>query len=237
MAVASALAVLGEAIREEVQQAVGALREELEQERKVRQLLEQQVLKLQQSFCTTAEVSTAVEALEQRLEQRTALVGEEAGRTLRAAQRELEHRIESALAGTKEAATPPRPPAADSEAMPTLLTREIDRKLGTVLVEMDQRFGAVRADAGALAAQAREAATSHAEAGDRVLQGHLAEIEAALGVCRGRLEGTQGARAGGEERMGARIESLQTCLEQKIGMVQLDVDQLRQEVQQSLARG
>lgn len=223
----SALRNLGAAIHEEVQKEVAAVRKELDQERQVRQLVEQQLLRLQHAVYSNVETDRMLEALQKRLEERSEIVREDCERALRAAQRELERRIEVLLQRIepKEApeVTKPRITAEDAP----LLSHEIDRKLGTVLVDVDQRLEAAHADTGAAVTRALQIATNHADEGLGRLSVKFSELESTLGTHLGSLQKAVEMHTGVENRLMGRLEAAQVGLEQKIGMVQLDLDQVR----------
>merc|ERR1719215_2511218 len=97
MAMSAALLALGTAFQDEVQREVSSLRKEVEHEREYRLLLEQQVSKLQQAVYSNAEVDAIFDSLRAHQEQQAETVKAQGAVALRAAQRELEQRIESTL--------------------------------------------------------------------------------------------------------------------------------------------
>jgi len=114
MAVATALASLGSAIQndlksdvftflcfilEDMQTNVTQLQKELVQERDVRKRIEQDVAALKSGFCGTDEVDKKDQELQRRLEESVVRSQTEVELSLRAAQRELENRIELAFPG------------------------------------------------------------------------------------------------------------------------------------------
>lgn len=235
MAAAVALAALGEAIREDIRRELEPLQKELEHEKKLRELLEQQLLRFQEEVYRTKEVDGLLEGVKKRAEEGAEASKAESERALRMAQRELEHRIETVREGMQAK------PASESEKLRSLaedvplLTREIDRKLGTVLVDLDQRLAAARAEAEAAVAEALRSASQHADSGDEQLAELIQVAQAALDSLQVRLHEASQGQGSFEEQLGSRLSALQAALEQKIGMVQLDVDQVRVDFEKRLS--
>jgi len=239
----AALRGLGAAIHEEVHKEVGALRKEFEQEKQVRQSVEQQVFRLQQAIYTNTEVDRMLETVQKRCEERADIareacerVSESCGRALLASKREVEHRIEAALSslptGTAALGQPggvldPQQQVSSDEAMQ--LTHELDRKLGTVLVDVDQRLKHVQEDIDSAFERALQSAVCHADEGIGKLAKQIAEVESRLGSTLDEIQNVVHGTAGIEERLLQSIEAAQVGLEQKIGMVQLDLDQVKSE--------
>mmetsp|Transcript_100067 Transcript_100067/g.254440 ORF Transcript_100067/g.254440 Transcript_100067/m.254440 type:complete len:238 (-) Transcript_100067:26-739(-) len=237
MAVASALVSLGSAIHEEIQTQLKTIQQELEHERQCRQLLEDQVSKLQQAVYTTTQIDDFFESRRRRDEEQAECVRAEAEKVLRAAQRELEHRIESALSGFKSAVAEDEvgKPSLKASDLP-LLTNEIDRKLGNVLVDMDTKLADLRAINTAELERAARSAAEHADRGDTALQAHVAAVQNALVGDIGSLQQTLQAQAGLEGRISFELEKVRTSLTQDLGKVMLEVDAARLEFQQNVAR-
>lgn len=216
------MAAVGSAIEEEVQRKVSVFIVELEHERKLRQLLEQQVAKLQQSVYTNTEVDQVLEALTKRIEDGVLHAKDESEKGLRAAQREFEHRIHTVQTHAQE---PAKPKTSAEDVL--LLSHEMDRKLGTVLMDIDRKLSAMQPEA---VAAAKEAVTKTAEDASAehsklcsIVDDLRTSLESGIDALRGKLDMFSGT----ELRIDAKLSALQTALEQKIGMVQLEVDQVR----------
>ncbi|CAE8599058.1 unnamed protein product [Polarella glacialis] len=237
MALADALEGLGAAIQTEVQREVGLLRQELEQERQLRQLLEQQVLKLQAGVYTSSEVDSLADGLQKRMDADIFAALDAASKDWIRNLRESQYHSQAALEELRASFTSDShaPNEASSKrherasAETPLLTLEMDRKLGTVLLDLDQRFAEAHAEQG----RAKEAALHRME---ELIEASRQEVltkidEVAIASAAGQEQVKLGAAALGflEQASVARVEALQTSLEQKIGMVQLDIDQLRNE--------
>jgi len=141
---AGALSSLGEAIQGEISLALKGLRDELEQERKLRILLDDQLSNLKQSLYTKVEVDQLVADLRRQTEEKVATAKADCEQDLRLCQRELEHRIETALASKTEGAVQVEEKQKTSTDDAHLLSLEIDRKVGTMLVDVDRRLEALK---------------------------------------------------------------------------------------------
>eukprot|EP00933_Yihiella_yeosuensis_P010602 TRINITY_DN117307_c0_g1_i1.p1 TRINITY_DN117307_c0_g1~~TRINITY_DN117307_c0_g1_i1.p1 ORF type:complete len:251 (-),score=56.69 TRINITY_DN117307_c0_g1_i1:43-744(-) len=229
MALATALDSLGAAIRDEVKREVTLVRQELEQERQLRQLLEQQVHRLKQGIYTSTEVDQIAEGLKTRMDAGMAEMLESAGKDWKQQLRELEHRFQVKLEELNSS-SPAAPASRSEDSQPQLLTMEIDRKLGSALLDLDQRYAQTHADQIEASEAAAQKVALQAEEARRDLEARIDEIstftEAGLHELRNALQ----ALAGLECNVAAQISSVETGLKEKIGMVQLDVDQLRKEV-------
>lgn len=226
MAIAEAVRHLTAAIQEDMRKELAHLRQELEHERQLRQLLEQQLAGLQEACLARADASSMFACLEQRLEAQSDSARKDGEDALRRAQRELEHRIE-AVQESCNARADDRSAAVPSASDLPLLTREIDRKLGTMLMDIDHRVGTACKAAEVAAAAAGDGALRNAQDGHRLQSEKLEALQVALDA---RLDDIRSALCSQESagrRFGTQIEALRSTLEQKIGMVQLDVDQLR----------
>lgn len=224
----TALAGLGAAIQEEVRHAVASLRFELEEERQVRRLLEHQIDQLKQAMYTSSEVDQKISSVQQLVDDAAATTKADCENALRAAQRELEYRIETALKGLQPQPAESEKPRVAPEDAP-LLNREIDRKLGTILVDIDQRLNAAKAELETAVETAVHGALEHADACCNELRSRLGETSTASETALQELRRDLSLRDDAEGRLSSRVDSIRTSLEQKIGMVQLDVDQLRRE--------
>lgn len=221
-AVGASLAAVGPAIEEEVQRKVSVFIVELEHERKLRQLLEQQVAKLQQAVYTNTEVDQQLEALTKRMEDSVLHAKEESEKALRAAQRELEHQIHTVQTQEPE---PAKPKTSVEDVL--LLSNEMDRKLGTVLMDIDRKLGAMQPEAVAAAKAAVKKTADDSSAEHSKLCSTVDELRTSLESGIDALRGKMDMFSGTETRIDAKLNALQTSLEQKIGMVQLEVDQVR----------
>mmetsp|Transcript_88719 Transcript_88719/g.249884 ORF Transcript_88719/g.249884 Transcript_88719/m.249884 type:complete len:232 (-) Transcript_88719:252-947(-) len=228
-----ALIQLGVAIRDEFKQEVLALQKEFDHERQLRQLLEQQVLHLQRNIYSKAEVDQLMEGSQASLTQKTSQVKNESERDLRAAQRELEHRIEAALQNLQQT----RPAELEKHKLAfddlPLLSREIDRKLGSVLCDIDQKLVAAASATKKVAEEAEARATSHADQGIGQLSVMLSQAQTAWDADVQKIREDVSVQQKADGGLQARLASLQTELEQKIGMVQCNVD----EVERKLCNG
>lgn len=230
----TALAGLGAAIQAELKQAMASLRLELDEERQMRRLLEQQVDQLKQVMYTSSEVDRKISSVQQLVNDSAATTKADSENALRAAQRELEYRIEAALKGLQnQAAESEKPRAAPEDTQ--LLNREIDRKLGTILVDIDQRLTAAKAELETAMEAAVHGAVEHADAGCNELRERLGETSTASETALQELRRDLSSRDDAEGRLSSRMDTVRTSLEQKIGMVQLDVDQLRREFDKNRA--
>jgi len=239
----AALRGLGAAIHEEVHKEVGALRKEFEQEKQVRQSVEEQVFRLQQAVYSNTEIDRMLETVQKRCEERADIareacdrVRDSCDRALLATKREVEHRIEAALSSLQTGAAAsgqpsevldPQPQVTSDEA--TQLSHDLDRKLGTVLVDVDQRLERVQGEIDSAFERALQSAVCHADEGLGQVTKQIGEVESRLGSTLDEVQKVVHSSAGIEERLMQTIEAAQVGLEQKIGMVQLDLDQVKSE--------
>lgn len=224
----SAFTSLQSAIQAEVSDELSRLRQELEHERKLRLLLEHQVAQYFGSTYTKSDVDTLVDACHKRLAAQSELVRHDGQEEQRRVQRELEHRIEVSM---QEAKAKPEPRSACKPQDQTLLTREVDRKLGTLLVDVDQKLDALRIGAAECAEEATRTAVAHADHCGAVLSSRIESVQTELTEGLQELQQQLSSHEGAKSQLGERLDVLQTRLEQQIGMVQLEVDQVAREVQ------
>eukprot|EP00931_Biecheleriopsis_adriatica_P076927 TRINITY_DN50587_c0_g1_i1.p1 TRINITY_DN50587_c0_g1~~TRINITY_DN50587_c0_g1_i1.p1 ORF type:complete len:258 (-),score=90.18 TRINITY_DN50587_c0_g1_i1:43-789(-) len=236
MSMANALEALGAAISAEVCQEVQAVREELEQERQLRQLLEQQVLKLQQHVYPSVEVDRLLEELSAKVHVTSLDAAEAAAKDWAMKLQLAEQGLQASFEAFRSSAEPhfadaaKRAASAADSPSPALLTVEIDRKIGTAIVDLDQRFEAAKAAQAEACREEIRKVMEEAEAGSHTREAQFLDLQKA---CQADVESLRTAMSAKQESsisLMVQLEALQTGLEQKIGMVQLDLDQLRQEL-------
>lgn len=230
MAMASALVSLGAAFQDEVQREVGALRQEVEHERRFRQMLEEQVSTLQQAVYSNVEVDALLLKIQKQQEERAAALQADCERRLSAAQRELEYRIESVVQSCQEQGTREEPEGQkrSAEDVP-LLTAEIDRKLGTMLMDFDQKLNVARSHSQAVAEEASQRAVQRADQAQVELRERLDAIEASSAGMKESLSQAFEAQHSLERQILQELEGVKSALKQEIGTVLLEVDQVRAE--------
>lgn len=221
---AGALSTLGEAIQGEISLALKGLRDELEQERKLRILLDDQLSNLKQVVYTKAEVDQIIAELKRETEEKVASAKAGCEQDLRLCQRELEHRIETAkiIAQAEDSMAVEKQKTSLEDAH--LLSLEIDRKVGTMLVDVDQRLALLKDDAKQL---------NSMTAADNVRLVHdLSEnvqhqFSSLQSVLEGQMQNLQQQISSSSDvapSMTGKIDAMQKSLEEKIGMVMLELD-------------
>lgn len=221
---AGALSTLGEAIQGEISLALKGLRDELEQERKLRVLLDDQLSNLKQAVYTKAEVDQIVADLKKETEEKVASAKAGCEQDLRLCQRELEHRIETAkiIAQAEDSMAVEKQKASLDDAH--LLSLEIDRKVGTMLVDVDQRLAVLKDDAKQLNSMT---AADNARLVHDLSENVQHQLSSLQSVLEGQMQNLQQQISSSSDvapSMTGKIDAMQKSLEEKIGMVMLELD-------------
>jgi len=225
MTISEAVASLTTALQAELEKEIVSLRKELEEERHLRQSLETRLLNLIQTVYTRSEMDNRLDQLKSHVLERVDTVQQAGEADVRSARRELSERLE-AVSQTFTLCSK------DSKAneTPTLAMAEMDKKIGVVLIDFDQRLAAAHAETASVVAASVHSARDYTN-------GQTENIWKRMDSFKGSLErGFESIRARLDEQVhteklrSASQEEMRIALEQKIGMVQLDVDSFKEAV-------
>merc|ERR1711920_24443 len=107
---------------------------------------------------------------------------------------------------------------------------------GTVLIDLDRRLQTQTSNTTMELETAIQGARSHTDETCGGISALVTEMQNSLDVGVQSIQKELDMHGGIESRLGVKLDSVQVALEQKIGMVQLEVDQVRLDMQQASGR-